>query len=30
MGDVGADSYLFRDVSLDEGIGVGDLCGFIV
>ncbi len=30
FGDVGADSNLLRDVSLDEGIGVGVLHGIVV
>ncbi len=28
--DVGADSNLLRDVPVDEGVGVGCLCGVIV
>ncbi len=30
MGDVGADSYLFEDVVVDEGVGVRGLCGIVV
>ncbi len=29
-GDIGADLNLLGDVSLDEGIGVGGLCGVVV